>query len=305
MAGNPFQFTRAGERATGVFPITWNGVTFQFTRAGERATNGGRTPGHPRRFNSRALGSARHNALWISDRNRRFNSRALGSARQPSFISSSLWDLFQFTRAGERATLAPDTQSTPSPVSIHARWGARDRSSGGASRCWDVSIHARWGARDNRRKNALAAVRRFQFTRAGERATARRRKPGARRNCFNSRALGSARLGEWRILGCKIVFQFTRAGERATQRGGGHPPHDRVSIHARWGARDLLYNPMTPWDKCFNSRALGSARLAVSGRVGGEKCFNSRALGSARHRVHELLPRQGVVSIHARWGARD
>ena len=39
--------------------------------------------------------------------------------------------LFQFTRAGERATLATMSYSGRKVVSIHARWGARDNPAGG------------------------------------------------------------------------------------------------------------------------------------------------------------------------------
>ena len=99
----------------------------------------------------------------------------------------------------------------------------------------------------------------FQFTRAGERATE------------------SAQLASF----CS-PFQFTRAGERATLGQSGKVAGGLVSIHARWGARDLVVISRT---------------CTCSG-------FNSRALGSARHARWYVAPGR-IVSIHARWGARD
>ena len=76
---------------------------------------------------------------------------------------------FQFTRAGERATVLGVFLARILQVSIHARWGARDRTG---------------------RKPRPST--RFQFTRAGERATLHQKDRQLMAG-FNSRALGSAR----------------------------------------------------------------------------------------------------------------
>ena len=234
---------------------------FQFTRAGERATLVGvdfALVGAG--FNSRALGSARRNPVSHSRTWTRFNSRALGSARLARLAMRCHAAKFQFTRAGERAT---------SPLFN------------------------------------FACPTAFQFTRAGERATPhvgleRTRKPGFNSRAlgsarltaaiasrmetrFNSRALGSARQQTRKRIAEAIAFQFTRAGERATSHIVLADWRKNVSIHARWGARDVGE------DRPARERAAVSIHARWGARDDGDV-------------VHFA---EGVVSIHARWGARD
>ena len=273
-----FQFTRAGERAT-TLPVNIGQLgAFQFTRAGERATDGGgdnddersvsiharwgardcsstTPPASPRTFQFTRAGERATPSRGWKPPSTRFNSRALGSARLGR------------RRGGRRL---PD-------VSIHARWGARDKMGLPVAIVGEVSIHARWGARDR----LLVRSPRdevFQFTRAGERATGPCLAPLGGEGGFNSRALGSARPGQLPHVAVEVAFQFTRAGERATHAGCNRQMELR-----------------------FNSRALGSARPEGWPTSWTTRCFNSRALGSARHR---RLITYGL-SIHARWGARD
>ena len=58
-----------------------------------------------RSFNSRALGSARLSPPFSMISTICFNSRALGSARLPDGSPLDGIEQFQFTRAGERATI--------------------------------------------------------------------------------------------------------------------------------------------------------------------------------------------------------
>ena len=121
----------------------------------------------------------------------------------------------------------------------------------------------------------------FQFTRAGERAT-RAEGEEMKKELFQFTRAGERATLPSVFDDIHDLFQFTRAGERATKSSYRMPGLCRVSIHARWGARDWPPGRSRWIRGRFNSRALGSARLDVEG-------------------VHS----QEHVSIHARWGARD
>ena len=230
---------------------------------------------------------------------------------------------FQFTRAGERATepcgerdgrtsfnsralgsarLAGSMRQSILFVSIHARWGARDEGGGRVAGDGAVSIHARWGARDAFSTAASRAVRfqftrageratktldplnyqdQFQFTRAGERATVRRRR-WRWGGSFNSRALGSARL--WSKV-CNMVFTD-------------------VSIHARWGARDNCASVIIIFKKFQFTRA-GERATDKTTKTNGENHVSIHARWGARDFIATAGGLVYDVSIHARWGARD
>ena len=166
----------------------------------------------------------------------------------------------------------------------------------------------------------------FQFTRAGERATAPPSPPSATASFQFTRA--GERATCRRMCSCAVwMFQFTRAGERATRRPRRVLVRQDVSIHARWGARDSPTPSPAGKRNCFNSRALGSARLSrwAWTRKGASFQFTragERATGPEMRREKDTLvsiharwgardarslrpPRLGRVSIHARWGARD
>ena len=168
--------------------------------------------------------------------------------------------MFQLTRAWERATAVPRTAPPSAPFQLTRAWeratcrlggcgsgrrsfnsralgsarpwraGGRRRGSGFNSRALGsarlrvsafaeirarVSTHARLGARDAREGFQLVEGGWFQLTRAWERATSDLLSPSA-----------------WR------KFQLTRAWERATGLQTGRRRHEKVSTHARLGARD-------------------------------------------------------------------
>ena len=300
-----FQFTRAGERATlGRIDQRASELLFQFTRAGERATTG----------------------TWCISR------RAS----------------FQFTRAGERATVERENRLRRARVSIHARWGARDRVGRSVIPCNESFNSRALGSARPSGDSRRGAAGRFQFTRAGERATAPARS-GTAWSAFQFTRAGEratrllkkrppppkfqfTRAGEratrrHRRPRSPQLFQFTRAGERATQAAFAGWSADTFQF-TRAGERATLKGCWSASNaRCFNSRALGSARRTARTCPCGRCCFNSRALGSARPegvRVTDAASRfqftrageratggvcvrgvGGGVSIHARWGARD
>ena len=211
-----FQFTRAWERATTGTPRQNADAGFQFTRAWERATSCTRPPCSCPRVSIHARLGARDSSM--------------ASQRSPSLVSiharlgarDCLFRFvffnharFQFTRAWERATMGPS-----GPLQFEKSFNSRALGSARLSLNFkkicagNVSIHARLGARDLRAAIGLA-----------------------RHDCFNSRALGSARPHRMTGVSLEKVSIHARLGARDSFVSGSSSMIS-VSIHARLGARD-------------------------------------------------------------------